>query len=75
MVTISFQQIVTLFMINSIGFTHGPDGVRNIPRPGLFSSQQAYLAFAVAMLALIGYAVWRLPETKLGRAMRAVRDN
>lgn len=43
MVTISFQQIVTLFMINSIGFTHGPDGVRNIPRPGLFSSQQAYL--------------------------------
>src|SRR5271168_3716594 len=27
------------------------------------------------MLALVGYAVWHLPDTKLGRAMRAVRDN
>lgn len=75
MVTISFQQIITLFMINSISFTHGPDGVRNIPRPSLFASQQSYLAFSVAALAVIGYIVWHLPDTRLGRAMRAVRDN
>jgi len=75
MVTISFQQILTLFMVNQISFTHGPDGVRNIPRPALFESQQAYLAFCVAALAVVGYLVWRLSDTKLGRAMRAVRDN
>jgi branched-chain amino acid transport system permease protein len=75
MVTISFQQIVTLVMINAIGLTHGPDGVSNIGRPALFPTSQGYLAFCVAVLAIVGYAVWHLPDTKLGRAMRAVRDN
>ncbi|ABD87256.1 branched-chain amino acid ABC transporter ATP-binding protein/permease [Rhodopseudomonas palustris] len=75
MVTISFQQIVTLVMINAIWLTHGPDGVGRIGRPALFQSSQAYLAFCVAMLALVGYFVWHLPDTRLGRAMRAVRDN
>jgi len=75
MVTISFQQIVTLVMINAIWLTHGPDGVSNIGRPDLFLSAQSYLAFCVAMLALVGYFVWHLADTRLGRAMRAVRDN
>ncbi|MGA7806860.1 ABC transporter permease subunit [Bradyrhizobium sp.] len=75
MVTISFQQIVTLVMINAIGITHGPDGVSNIGRPELFQSSQSYLAFCVAVLAIVGYLVWHLPDTRLGRAMRAVRDN
>jgi len=75
MVTISFQQIVTLVMVNAIGLTHGPDGVANIKRPELFQSSQSYLAFCVAVLAIVGYLVWHLPDTRLGRAMRAVRDN
>jgi branched-chain amino acid transport system permease protein len=75
MVTISFQQIVTLVMINTIWLTHGPDGVPRIGRPDLFLSAQSYLAFCVAMLALVGYFVWHLSDTRLGRAMRAVRDN
>ena len=32
MVTISFQQFVTLVMINAIWLTHGPDGVSHIGR-------------------------------------------
>ena len=75
MVTISFQQIVTLVMINAIWLSHGPDGVSNIGRPDLFRSAQSYLAFCVAMLGIVGYLVWHLPDTRLGRAMRAVRDN
>jgi len=75
MVTISFQQIVTLVMINAIDLTHGPDGVSNIGRPQLLQTSQGYLAFCVAALALVGYLVWHLPDTKIGRAMRAVRDN
>ena len=75
MVTISFQQIVTLVMINAIWLTHGPDGVSSIGRPDLFQSSQSYLTFCVAMLALVGYFVWHLPDTRLGRSMRAVRDN
>ena len=75
MVTISFQQIVTLVLINWIPVTKGPDGVRNIPRPPLLADGSAYLAFCVAVLAGAGYLVWRLRDTRLGRAMRAVRDN
>lgn len=75
MVTISFQQIVTLVMINAVWLSHGPDGVSNIGRPQLFQSSQSYLAFCVAVLALAGYLVWHLPDTRIGRAMRAVRDN
>jgi len=75
MVTISFQQIVTLIMINWIAVTHGPDGVGRIQRPQLFQSSQAFLGLCVAAVALIGYLVWRLPQTPLGRSMRAVRDN
>ncbi len=60
MVTISFQQIVTLVMINAIWLTHGPDGVSNIRRPELFQTSQSYLAFCVAMLAIVGYLVWHL---------------
>jgi branched-chain amino acid transport system permease protein len=75
MVTISFQQILTVTLINAIGITHGPDGVSGIKRPDLFASSQAYLALAVAILAITGCLVWRLANTGLGRAMRAVRDN
>ncbi len=75
MVTISFQQILTLVMINWIPVTRGPDGVGGIGRPALFQSAQAFLGVCVVALAVIGYGVWMLPQTRIGRAMRAVRDN
>ncbi|MDE3175143.1 MAG: branched-chain amino acid ABC transporter ATP-binding protein/permease [Pseudomonadota bacterium] len=75
MVTISFQQILTVVLINAIGFTHGPDGVGSIGRPAGFESSRAFLALALGVMALCGYFVWRLADSRLGRAMRAVRDN
>src|ERR1700722_5587021 len=75
MVTISFQQILTVVLTNAIGFTHGPDGVSSTPRPVGFTSGQSFLALVVAIMAISGYLVWRLADTRLGRAMRAVRDN
>ncbi|WP_298958830.1 branched-chain amino acid ABC transporter ATP-binding protein/permease [uncultured Methylobacterium sp.] len=75
MVTISFQQIVTLVLINWIPVTHGPDGVPRIRRPDLFADGQSYLAFCLAVLAVVAWVVWHMPKTRLGRAMRAVRDN
>jgi branched-chain amino acid transport system permease protein len=75
MVTISFQQIVTLVLINWIPVTKGPDGVRAIPRPAMFADGSYYLALCIAVLGVLGFLVWRLRDTRLGRAMRAVRDN
>src|SRR5208282_2423162 len=75
MVTISFQEILTVVLINATRVTDGPDRVSSIARPAGLASGQGFLALVVAVLALSGYFVWHLADTRLGRAMRAVRDN
>ncbi|NEX64738.1 branched-chain amino acid ABC transporter ATP-binding protein/permease [Noviherbaspirillum galbum] len=79
MITISFQQIFDLVMVNWADVTRGPDGVAGIGRPSLFGYQltddRAYLVFCAAVLYLMLFFVWWLPRTRLGRAMRAVREN
>jgi branched-chain amino acid transport system permease protein len=78
-VTISFQQILTLVLSNWISLTRGPDGIPGIARPIVFgfsfADSGAYLAFCVGVLWVVGICVGRLKHTKLGRAMQAVRDN
>ena len=75
MVTISFQTVVTLVLTNWVAFTRGPDGVPNIRRPVLLAESGYYLGLCIAALFLVAWSVWRLKQTKLGRAMQAVRDN
>jgi len=79
MITISFQQIFDLVLVNWIEVTRGPDGIPSIEPPALFglhlTDKRAYLLFCAAVLYLLIWFVWWLPKTRLGRAMRAVRDN
>jgi branched-chain amino acid transport system permease protein len=79
MVSISFQMILTQVLTNWIGFTHGPDGVRDIPRPRLFGlsleAGNVFLGLCLVSLVLATFFVWRLKTNRLGRAMQAVRDN
>jgi branched-chain amino acid transport system permease protein len=78
MVTITFQTIFSLVLINWVAFTHGPDGVANIGRPALFGhtfDDGAYLSLSILALTAVGLTVLALPDTRLGRAMRALRDN
>lgn len=79
MITISFQQIFDLVMVNWTAVTRGPDGVPGIARPSLFgyhlADDKAYLAFCVAVLYAAILLVWYLPRTRLGRAMHAIREN
>jgi len=79
MITISFQQIFDLVMVNWIPVTHGPDGIAGINPPSLFglglTDKRMYLLFCAVVLFLLIWFVWWLPGTRLGRAMRAVRDN
>jgi branched-chain amino acid transport system permease protein len=79
MVTIAFQEILTLVLTNWIDVTKGPDGVRNIQRPSLFGislgNGHRFLALCLVALVLVTFAVWRLKTMRLGRAMQAVRDN
>ena len=78
MITISFQQIFDLVLNNWIDFTHGPDGIAVIARPSLFGYEMAddrvYLLFCALVLYGAMFLVWKLPQTRTGRAMRAVRE-
>jgi branched-chain amino acid transport system permease protein len=78
MVTITFQTIFSLVLINWVTFTHGPDGVANIGRPALLGhafDDGEHLSLAILALTAVGLYVLALPDTRLGRAMRALRDN
>ena len=79
MITISFQQIFDLVLVNWADVTRGPDGISGIARPSLFGYQltddKSYLLLCVAVLYVALFLVWWLPKTRLGRAMRAVREN
>lgn len=79
MVTISFQVIVSLFLVNSVSLTQGPDGITGIPRPSLgfatLSTNRSYLLFCVVILCVVAVLVWGLAMTRLGRSMRALREN
>ena len=76
MVTISFQQILTLVLTNWIGLTHGPDGVSAIAAPGRADVRgRRYLSLCLVTLVGTTLYAWRLKTSRLGRAMQAVRDN
>ncbi|MFO1320769.1 MAG: branched-chain amino acid ABC transporter ATP-binding protein/permease [Burkholderiales bacterium] len=79
MITISFQQIFDLVLVNWIEVTHGPDGIAGIARPTLLgielADDRAYLLLCAVALYVLVFAVWWLPNTNLGRAMRSVREN
>ena len=79
MITISFQQIFDLVAVNWIDVTRGPDGIAGIARPSLFgyelADDRAYLLLCSLVLYALMAAVWFLPRTRLGRAMRGVREN
>jgi branched-chain amino acid transport system permease protein len=79
MITISFQQIFDLILVNWVDVTRGPDGISGIARPSLFGWQltddRAYLLLCAVVLYATLLLVHWLPGTRLGRAMRAVREN
>jgi branched-chain amino acid transport system permease protein len=75
MVTISFQEILTLVLTNWIGLTQGPDGISNIARPAGLTSGDNYLSLCLVALICVTLYAWRLKTSRLGRAMQAVRDN
>ncbi|TCT03904.1 branched-chain amino acid ABC transporter ATP-binding protein/permease [Aquabacter spiritensis] len=78
MVTIAFAFIVEHGLIEWRDVTGGANGLMGILPPTLgpilFAEREmALLAILLATLALLGF--WGLSESRLGRAMRAVRDS
>lgn len=81
-VTLGFGSIVKIVLENWGDFTHGPSGIANIPRPGLFgmemdlSQATTYVYYIMIVLVLITILVTnRLKDSRIGRAWIALRED
>jgi len=78
--TLAFGEIVRLLLEN-LAFTKGPEGIAQISRPGFFvqlSLQGAtnYLYYIAVILVLITiFVMRRLEDSRIGRALEAMRDD
>ena len=74
-----FQVIMYNVLLNWIGLTKGPFGIRNIPRPQAFGVDfGAPARYAVLALAFLAGTVWvarRVAESPYGKVLRAIRED
>ena len=80
-VTLALGQIVRLLLENLSGFTKGPEGIAQIPRPGFFTDLSyggaaVYLYFIVLAAVLITiFVIRRIEDSRIGRALEAMRED
>ena len=78
-VTIGFGEIVRLVVLNGGAITGGPDGLIGIPALSLFGMELRdygkYFYFVLAMVLLFVLIKSRIVNSRVGRALVAIRDN
>lgn len=81
-VTLGFGEIIRLVLENWGSLTGGPSGISNIDRPGFFGMELSvadaniyiyYIVLALAIITMI--AVQRLKNSRIGRALQALRED
>ncbi len=79
MATIAFGEIVRLVLLNWIPVTNGPRGIGDIPPAALgplrLDTDRRLYYVVLALVALEAWIVIRIGDSRVGRALRAVRDN
>ncbi len=81
-VTLGFGEIVPIVILNSSKYTDGPNGIGGISPPSLldytFPTTGNPWPFYLTMLALIALSmilIYRLQDSRLGRAWMAIRED
>ncbi len=79
MITLALAQML-YFVWLQLPFTHGEDGLQEIPRgallPGIELSNPLVLYYTVFGIFLAGFLfVWRVVESPFGQALQAIKDN
>jgi branched-chain amino acid transport system permease protein len=77
--TLAFGEIVRIVINNWVPVTNGPNGIPNIPPPTLggirFDTDQTYYDLVLAWVLVCYVVIARMESSRIGRAMKAVRDN
>jgi branched-chain amino acid transport system permease protein len=85
-VTFGFSELVVLFLTNEIWLTRGPLGLPGIEPVSLdlslfggprwdFIGEVPYYYLAIAMVLITVYVMYRIQDSRLGRAWFAIRDD
>ena len=77
--TLAFGEIVRIVINNWVPVTNGPNGIPNIAPPALlgfrFDTDQRYYYLIVTWVLVCYLVIARMEDSRIGRAMKAVRDN
>jgi len=77
--SMSLQIIIYEIFVTWIDVTNGPAGLPGIPRPNIFGLEirtpQAYMWFAIVILALVVTAVYCIIHSPFGRVLRAMKED
>jgi branched-chain amino acid transport system permease protein len=82
--TAFFGVLVTVVLNNWVDLTKGPMGLPGIPRPmsgsfiGLtftFESRAEYYYLALLFVVMVSYMVYRIVNSRIGKALIAIREN
>jgi ABC-type branched-subunit amino acid transport system permease subunit len=80
-VTLGFGEIVPVFFTNSDELTNGTNGIAGVDRPSLpgivfgAANPIPYYVTMVVILSLVLIVLYRLQESRLGRAWMAIRED
>lgn len=79
MITLAFAQLVYFFCLQA-PFTHGEDGIQNVPRGRWFGlvnlDDPVALYYVVASVTVLGFfVIWRIVHSPFGHILKAIREN
>ena len=75
--TLGIGEILYVTMLNWVGLTRGPMGIRSIPSISLFGQQGTWVSLVVAAAVMLA-ALWvmhRITHSYYGNALRALRED
>lgn len=77
--TIGFGEIMYLVFVNWIPVTKGPMGITQVPQPAMLGikldSYNSYYYLVMAALVVALFLSYRLVNSRVGRALLAIREN
>jgi len=78
--TLGFGEIVRIAFNNLDAWTGGPNGLLGIDRPTFFGykfsiNATPYVYLTLALVALVAWVLFRLSDSKIGRALVAIRED
>jgi len=79
--TLGFGEIVPIVFLNAEKYTQGTNGIGGVDRPNIFGfvfpgiDQTAYYVLMSVVVAIVLILVYRLLDSRIGRAWAAVRED